>query len=343
MERPILAITMGDPAGVGPEITMRALADATVRDSCRPVLIGRADVFEEAAALVGSSTSVRALDGVAGWAWRSGEVPVVEPEGMPRGPLARGEVDATCGQAAFACIAEAARLVLAGQADAMVTNPIHKKAIRQAGHLQPGHTEILRELTGAPSSAMMLVEGELRVVHVSTHCALREAAERCRTPRILEVTRLADAALRRLGIDGPRLAMSALNPHAGDGGLFGDEEAEQIAPAVAAARAEGIDVSDPLPGDTVFSLAAGGGYDAVIAQYHDQGHIPVKLLGFRYDANGGGYSSVSGINVTLGLPILRASVDHGTAFDVAWTGQASCESLIRAVDFAVRWCAGGGR
>jgi 4-hydroxythreonine-4-phosphate dehydrogenase len=345
-----LAITMGDPAGVGPEIAARVLADVSLRRRCRPVLIGSMEVFQVATDLVGEPLPLTGLTENDLRRSRPGDRPrrpgaeeppsgtvgVVTPTDLPAGPFPRGVVDATSGRAAYACIAEACRLAELGLVDAIVTNPIHKKALRLGGCRHAGHTEILRDLTGSASSAMMLVEGDLRVVHVTTHCSLAEAIGRCTVERIVEVTRLADEALRRLGIERPRLAMAALNPHAGDDGLFGDEERTRIAPACRVAREEGIDVTDPLPADTIFSLAVGGRFDAVIAQYHDQGHIPVKLLGFRYDHATGTWDSVAGINVTLGLPILRVSVDHGTAFDQAWRGTASPDSLRNAIDFAIR-------
>ncbi len=333
--KPILAITMGDPGGVGPEITAQALADESLRRRFTPLLIGLAEVFREAASLVGAPLTFSpigaaddpaAVDGVA----------VLAPEDVPSPPLPKGVVDARCGEAAFRCIETSIRLALNRRVAAVVTNPIHKKALHLAGHRYAGHTEILRDLTGAPSSAMMLVAEGLRVVHVTTHIPLREVPDRIRRDRVLEVIRLADRAMRSLGIQHPRIGLAGLNPHGSDEGLFGDEEAREIAPAAGDAREHGIDVSDPLPPDIVFPLARGGRYDVVVAQYHDQGHIPVKLLGFLYDERTGGWTSVAGINVTLGLPVLRVSVDHGTAFDRAWQGQASPASLINAIDFAIR-------
>ncbi|MCE5217742.1 4-hydroxythreonine-4-phosphate dehydrogenase PdxA [bacterium] len=344
MNKPVLAVTMGDPAGVGPEITVKALADPLLRERVCPLVVGVAQVLTDASALLGNPLRVETVASPEEALRAPADVlSVLEPPTLAPGEYPRAQIDARCGEAAFRSIELAIQIALAGQVAAVVTNPLHKTALQLAGHHYAGHTEIFRDLTGAGSSAMMLVAQGLRVVHVTTHCSLHEAAARCRTKRILQVTRLAHEALLSLGIPSPRLGMAALNPHAGEAGLFGNEEREQILPAVEAARKEGLDVSDPLPADTIFCLALGGRFDAVIAQYHDQGHIPVKLLGFHYDDRTGQWTSVSGINVTLGLPILRVSVDHGTAFDQAWRGQANPESLHDALDFALQMTTARGR
>ncbi|MCC7494967.1 MAG: 4-hydroxythreonine-4-phosphate dehydrogenase PdxA [Fimbriimonadaceae bacterium] len=314
MRRPRLAITMGDPAGVGPELAVRVAADPALAEVVELRLVGAVTTLQEAARQLGCATP-RA---------------VLEPAGVG-GVYPRGRIDAACGEAAWRCVAAAVGLALAGEVDAVVTNPLHKEALRAAGHLQAGHTEILRDLTAAPRVAMMLVGEGLRVVHTTVHCSLREAVEGCRRERIVEVLQLADAALRELGLTAPRLGMAGLNPHAGEGGLFGREELEQIRPACEAARAAGIDVGDPLPADTIFPQAVGGRFDAVVVHYHDQGHIPAKLRTFQYDAAAGGWGVVAGVNITLGLPIIRTSVDHGTAFDQAWQGTASDASLREAI------------
>jgi 4-hydroxythreonine-4-phosphate dehydrogenase len=327
---------MGDPAGVGPEITIRALMNKELRTRFRPVLVGSERVFERAAALFGNPFPLERVSDQALEPANPAAVGVYEPPELEGLDYPRGAVDPRCGDAAFRSIEASIRLAMDRRVAAVVTNPIHKKALNDAGHHYNGHTEIFRDLSGAKNSAMMLVAEGLRVVHVTTHCSLRQAVDRVKKERILEVIRLTHAAMRALGIDKPRLGVAALNPHAGDGGLFGDEETTEILPASVQARAEGIDASDPLPSDTIFSLARGGRFDAVVVMYHDQGHIPVKLIGFIYDDKLGQWTSVSGINVTLGLPILRVSVDHGTAFDQAWKGQASPASLENAIDFAIR-------
>ncbi|GAB4456186.1 MAG: 4-hydroxythreonine-4-phosphate dehydrogenase PdxA [Armatimonadaceae bacterium] len=337
---PVLLVTMGDPAGVGPEIAVQALSEPELRERAVPVFVGSAKTLVAAAEMLNAPVQVRPISDLQeARDFPATVLPVWEPEGV-HGEYPRGKVDAQCGEAGYRCIEASIRMTMAGQAAAVVTNPIHKQALHLAGHHYPGHTEIFRDLTGAESSAMMLVEGGLRVSHVSTHVSLRQAIERCKRARILTVLRLTHAALQRVGIESPRLGLAALNPHASEGGLFGDEEEKEILPAAQDARAEGMDVSDPLPADTIFSLARGGRFDAVVAQYHDQGHIPVKLLGFHYNDDTGRWSSVSGINVTLGLPMLRVSVDHGTAFDQAWKGTASPESLRNALDFAIAMTTG---
>jgi 4-hydroxythreonine-4-phosphate dehydrogenase len=239
------------------------------------------------------------------------------------GDLPFGELDARAGDAAFRYVQKATNLASAGRVAAIATAPLNKEAMHLAGHRYPGHTEILADLTGTKDYAMMLVTDELKVIHVSTHVSLREAIERARPERELSVIRLAHESLRKLGFDRPRIAVAGLNPHAGENGLFGTEDAEQIAPAVAAAVDERMDATGPWPPDTVLMRARRGEFDVVVVQYHDQGHIPVKLMGFD-----------TGVNVTVGLPFFRTSVDHGTAFDIAGTGKADPASLRAALDLA---------
>ncbi|HEX5916002.1 MAG TPA: 4-hydroxythreonine-4-phosphate dehydrogenase PdxA, partial [Rubrobacter sp.] len=232
-------------------------------------------------------------------------------------------LDARAGDAAFRYVERATELAKSGRVGAIATAPLNKEAMHLAGHKYPGHTEILADLTGTRDYAMMLVTDELKVIHVSTHVSLKEAIERARPERELAVIRLAHESLKRLGIESPRVAVAGLNPHAGENGLFGTEDAEHIAPAVAAAVEEGIDATGPHPPDTVMMRARTGAFDIVVVQYHDQGHIPIKLMGFD-----------TGVNVTVGLPFFRTSVDHGTAFDIAGTGKADPASLRAALDLA---------
>jgi 4-hydroxythreonine-4-phosphate dehydrogenase len=236
-----------------------------------------------------------------------------------------GRLSAAAGRAAVEYVFAACDLALAGAVDAVVTAPLNKEAMHLAGYRYPGHTELLAERTQAKRVSMLLVGPKLRVVHVSTHVSLAEAIRRVTTDRVREVLDLAYHSCQSLGIEHPRIAVAGLNPHAGEGGLFGAEEAAAIAPAIAAARQAGLDVSDPMPPDTVFLRAVKDEYDIVVAMYHDQGHIPMKLLAFD-----------SGVNVSIGLPIIRTSVDHGTAFDIAGTGKASAESMVAAIDVAVQ-------
>jgi 4-hydroxythreonine-4-phosphate dehydrogenase len=274
------------------------------------------------------------VSGVAQARFEPGTVDVLEV-GAAEPPLAVGAVSPEAGEAAFRYVVRAIELAMAGEVDATVTNPLNKEALNAAGHHFAGHTELYAAYTRTPDYTMMLALGNLRVVHVSTHVSLREACDRVKKARVLKVIRIAHAACRDMGIARPRIGVAGLNPHAGENGLFGREEIEEIEPAIRQAREEDIDAIGPLPPDTAFSKARGGWYDAVVAMYHDQGHIPLKVLGFEYDAGSGRWKAVSGVNITLGLPIIRTSVDHGTAFDQAGLGTASEASLINAMDYAI--------
>lgn len=319
------AITMGDPAGIGPEIIAK-LAQDTRRPDLPYVVIGDAGALQRAVDAMGGSCPVMPIgenfDRLT-QALAQGAIPVL-PTGAPLPhDLAPGLVDARAGAAAHAYVQRAIDLAVAGRVRGIVTAPIHKLALRAAGITHPGHTEILAARTGTRDFAMMLANPELRVVLVSIHVALSEAIAAVTPDNELRAIRLAHAACRGLGLTHPRVAVAGLNPHAGENGLFGDQDQQVIAPAIAAARAEGIDASGPWPGDTVFMRARQGDFDVVVAQYHDQGLIPVKYLGVE-----------QGVNITLGLPFIRTSVDHGTAFDIAGTGRASASSLVQALQYA---------
>ncbi len=339
MGPPILAITMGDPAGIGPEIIARAWPEATRLARC--LVVGDPAHLRRAAAVVGTRIDVvdwSAQPGAAQWLPRlaaddTGAIltmPVLAAAHVAP-DLRFGVVDAGAGQAAYDCVIAAIDLALAGRIGGIVTAPLHKEALAAAGIRHPGHTEILAERAGAGEVAMMLVNRELRTVLVSIHVSLREAITRVTPDNERRAIRLAARACHAFGIERPRIAVAGLNPHAGEGGLFGDEDAAVIAPAIAAARAEGIDASGPWPGDTVFMRARRGEFDIVVAQYHDQGLIPVKYLGIE-----------QGVNVTLGLPFVRTSVDHGTAFDIAGQGSADHRSLLEAIEVAARLLTRGG-
>ena len=315
----IVAVTMGDPAGVGPEIVAKVLAD---RPSARAVVVGDAGILARAVRLLELPLEVNAIERPADARFAEGVIDVIAASELPD-DLPFGELDARAGDAAYRYVRRAVELALADEVHAIATAPLNKEAMHQAGHRYPGHTELLAELCGVEDYAMMLVGEDLRVVHVSTHVSLREAIERVTPEREGAVIRLADAAVRALGCEHPRVAVAGLNPHAGENGLFGDEDAERIAPAVRAAKDDGIDASGPWPADTVFLAARQGRFDVVVVQYHDQGHIPIKLLGFD-----------TGVNVTVGLPFFRTSVDHGTAFDIAGTGKADHASMRAALDLA---------
>ena len=250
--------------------------------------------------------------------------------------LERGKVSVMAGEAAFRYVEKVIQMALAGEVDGTVTNAFNKEAINMAGHHYSGHTEVYADMTGTKKYTMMLAHENIRVVHVSTHVSLREACDRVKKERVLEVIRIAYQACRDLGLEQPRIGVAGLNPHSGENGLFGREEIDEIITAIEAANAEGIHAEGPVPPDTIFSKARGGWYDMVVAMYHDQGHIPLKVIGFVYNQEQQKWDAVAGVNITLGLPIVRASVDHGTAFDQAGLGIANELSLINAIDYGIR-------
>ena len=336
MKRPVLGVTMGDPAGVGPEIIARAAAEPAVRAACRPVVIGAAATMREALALVGGGQAVHAVSRVADCRWAEGTVEVLDLGNVDMATLPRGEVSAAAGRAAYEYIERSVALAQAGEIDAIVTAPVNKEALAAAGVQHSGHTEILAQLSNTRDFAMLLMGKELKVIHVTTHVSLRRVPDLVTRERVLKTIRLAQKTLEGLGQPHGRIAVAGLNPHAGEDGLFGDEERQQIVPAIEAARAEGLSVTGPLPADTLFSRARGGEFDIVVAMYHDQGHIPVKTLGFEYDETTKKWTGLSGVNVTVGLPFLRVSVDHGTAFDRSWKGVANHQSMVEALDVATR-------
>lgn len=329
--RPLLGISMGDPGGIGPEICAKALGTPAIYDTCRPLLVGDAEIVRDAVRFCGLDLEVAACDRAADGDYQPGTIDVLELGNLPLSALKLGTVTAAQGRASFEYVAKAIALALEGEIDGTVTAPINKAALNAGGYHYAGHTEIYGDLTGTADYSMMLVEGDFRVTHVSTHISLREACERVKVQRVLKVIELTHEALRRMDIAAPRIAVAGLNPHCGEGGLFGTEDDEEIAPAVAAAREAEILAEGPLPADTLFSKLRGGLYDAVVAMYHDQGHIPTKLLGFHYDAGTNTWGQMAGVNLTLGLPIVRTSVDHGTAFDQAGKGTANPQSMLDAI------------
>ncbi len=339
MSAPLLAITLGDPAGIGPEITLRALE--TLRDRLESgalslVVIGDPGALARAGQVLGLTPPPVVAE--ADLAGLRGAAVLPTPE--PLAKIRWGEVSAAAGEQAYQAIATAVRLASAGRIAGIVTAPLNKEALNLAGHSYAGHTELLADLTGVTGSVMMLAHGGMRVSHVSTHCALEDVPARATRARIAQVTDLTLATLRRMGFAQPRVAIAALNPHAGENGIFGRHDIDVTAPLVADYRARGENVSGPVPGDTVFVRLRGGDFDAVVAMYHDQGHIPVKLLGFSVDPETGRWTALNGVNVTLGLPVIRTSVDHGTAFDIAGKGVADATSLVEAVDFALLLASG---
>jgi len=320
MSLPTIAITMGDAAGIGPEIIMKALASPEVHALCNPLVIGDAERLRVAGELVGSGLKIETLDDPAEAAYRHGNVECIDLNLIPA-DLPFGRTSAIAGEAAYRYIERAVRIVEAGQAQAICTAPLSKEALHLAGYRYPGHTELLAALTHTPEVSMMLVAPRLRVIHVTTHMGLLDAIARIDAPLVERVIGRAHDTLVRAGIKEPRIGVCGINPHAGENGLFGrGEEASKIDPAVKKCRARGWDVRGPLPADTLFFLAARGDYDIVVAMYHDQGHGPIKVMGLE-----------AGVNITVGLPVVRTSVDHGTAFDIAGKGTADERSLIEAL------------
>lgn len=325
-QKPILAITMGDPSGIGPEVVLKTLGHPDIYDRCNPLVIGDRRILERAmSALDTAPLRIEDVGGPATAVFQPGTVTLVDLANADPAACPFGEISPVSGKAAVEYVFAACDMAMAGEVDAVVTAPLNKAAMFDAGFHYAGHTELLTERTGAEKVSMLLIGPSLRVVHVSTHVALTEAIRRVTKQRVMDVIQIAYDACRALGIAHPRIAVAGLNPHASEGGLFGNEEATEIEPAIAEMRARGMDVSDPQPPDTVFLRATKGVYDIVVAMYHDQGHIPMKLLAFD-----------SGVNVSLGLPIIRTSVDHGTAFDIAGRGIAREESMLAAIDVAIQ-------
>ncbi len=331
MNRPLIAITMGDAAGIGPEVIMKALAHGEIGERARMLVIGDAARLEAAGRIVGSRRAVSGMP-VAGIEkaelaedeFGPGIVNCVDLGLIPQ-DLPWGRLSAKAGEAAFRAIEVAAKLAMAGRADAICTAPISKEALHKAGHRYPGHTEMLAELTGAPEVSMMLTAPNLRVIHVTTHIGLIDAIARIEPGLVERTIARGRSVLMNAGLARQRIGVCGINPHAGENGLFGrGEEEEKIVPAVAACRARGWDVEGPLPADTLFFRAGRGDFDMVVAMYHDQGHGPVKVLGID-----------AGVNITVGLPVIRTSVDHGTAFDIAGTGRADERSMLEALRQAV--------
>lgn len=325
--KPRIAITMGDGAGVGPEIIMKALADKALYENCEPFVIGDAKLLERANGIVHTHLKVRSIQSVEEATFSYGTVDCIDLNLLP-GDLPFGEISAEAGNASFRYLEKAIQLANAGEVEGICTAPLNKEALHKGGHIFPGHTEILAELTGTKDFAMMLSAPTLRVIHVTTHVGILDAVKLITPERTYKVIKLADETLKRAGIKLPRIAVCGINPHAGENGLFGyGEEDEKVVPAVEKAQTEGIDVVGPLPADTLFFRANRGDFDIVVAMYHDQGHGPIKVLGLE-----------AGVNITVGLPIIRTSVDHGTAFDIAGKGivdeQSLKEAMKQAIDLA---------
>ena len=350
---PIIGITMGDPFGNGPEISVKALAEPDIYRRCRPIIVGDLSCMDYAVKVAKKVSNLdiklNPVKNVADAKFQYGTIDVYDLGIVPadRIPDSLNEAEpkpfkvGACelgGEAAFGYVKKVIELALNGDIDATVTNALSKEAINMAGHHFSGHTEIYAHFTGTQKYTMMLAHEGLRVVHVSTHVSLREACDRVKKDRVLECIRIANEGCKALGIEHPKVGVAGLNPHCGEHGMFGREEIEEIQPAIDEALKEGIDIPEkaPTPPDTVFSKALGGWYDIVVVMYHDQGHIPLKVKGFVYNHEKKAWDAVAGINVTLGLPIIRASVDHGTGFGHAGNGHANELSLTNAIDYAIQ-------
>ncbi len=321
----IIAVTMGDPAGIGPEIIIKALAEGELSGT-QAVVVGCAATLRRILALgVTPAAELRIIDNVSQAHFAPGVINVLDEPLANPDALIPGKVQKEAGDLAYRCVKRATELAMAGEVHAIATAPLNKEALHSAGHIYPGHTELLAKLTDSRDYAMVLYTDKLKVIHVSTHIALRKFLDTLSHERVETVIQMADTFLRRVGYDNPRIAVAGVNPHAGENGLFGDEEIKIVGPSVEKMKAKGINVTGPCPPDTVFLQTYEGMYDMVVAMYHDQGHIPLKLMGF-YD----------GVNITAGLPFIRTSADHGTAFDIAWTGKAKSESMAISIQLAVQ-------
>ncbi|MCS3430628.1 D-threonate 4-phosphate dehydrogenase [Klebsiella sp. BIGb0407] len=321
----IIAVTMGDPAGIGPEIIIKSLTESELSGS-PVVVIGCAKTLQRILEKgVTGSAELRVINTVSEAQFTPGVINILDEPLADPDALVPGVVQQQAGDLAFRCVRRATELAMAGEVKAIATAPLNKEALHLAGHHYPGHTELLAHLTNSPDYAMVLYTDKLKVIHITTHIALRKFLDTLNQQRIKTVINIADTFLKRVGYTQPRIAVAGVNPHAGENGLFGDEEIKIVGPAVAAMKAEGFNVSGPCPPDTVFMQCHEGMYDIVVAMYHDQGHIPLKLLGF-YD----------GVNITAGLPFIRTSADHGTAFDIAWTGKANPESMTVSIQLAMQ-------
>ncbi|MCI1788142.1 MAG: 4-hydroxythreonine-4-phosphate dehydrogenase PdxA [Actinomyces sp.] len=323
--KPFVAVTMGDGAGVGPECTVAAASDPGIQSICIPIVVGDRRRLEQAAEVLGlTGVGLEAVGGVEDAVDVPGRVNVIDLDLLPA-DLPWGELSAAAGDAAYRYVKVAAELAVEEKVQAICTAPLNKKALHMGGHNYPGHTEMLAALTGTPEVSMMLATPRLRVIHVTTHVGLLDAIAMIEPGLVERTIRRGWEALRRAGLEDPRIGVCAINPHAGEGGLFGyGEEETKIAPAVRKVRAEGLDAVGPLPADTAFYLGGRGDYDLIVAMYHDQGHGPIKVLGIE-----------EGVNITVGLPVIRTSVDHGTAFDIAGTGTVSTRSMVEAMRQAV--------
>lgn len=335
-DKPIIGITMGDPAGIGPEVTAKTLAKQEIYEICRPIVIGDANVMKQAVEIAKVKPGVRSIADVSEAKFEYGAMEIFDLKNVAMHQLEHGKISAMAGNAAFEYVKKIIELALEKKIDATVTGPIHKESINLAGHHYAGHTEIYGHYTKTKDFAMLLASGNLRVIHVSTHVSVRQACDLVKKDRVLKVIHLLNNACKQFGIESPRIGVAGLNPHASDGGLFGWEEEQEIIPAIQAARKLGIHIEGPLPPDILFPKAKGGCYDGCVAMFHDQGHIPFKYEGFIWNCELGRMETIKGVNITLGIPIIRVSVDHGTAFEIAGLGIANEDSMVLAIEYAAK-------
>jgi len=330
-KRPILGISVGDPGGIGPEISAKSLNREDIYDQCRPLLVADCGVMENALGFTDVKLKLNPVKHVRDAIFKHGTIDVLDMDNMPINLLRYKQVTADQGRASFEYVAKVIELATNGDVDGTVSGPINKAAINAAGHHYAGHTEIYAAFTDTRDYSMMLSHGNFRVTHVSTHVSLRQACDLVKKDRVIRVIDLTYDALKNFGLAEPRIGVAGLNPHCGEEGMFGREDDEEVVPAVENARKKGCHVEGPIPADTIFSKMKGGMYDAVVVMYHDQGHIPMKFFGFQYDQKSGQWGEMSGVNITLGLPIVRTAVDHGTAFGKAGEGRANPQSMIEAI------------
>lgn len=331
-----IAITIGDPSGIGSEIIAKSLANNEVFNSCLPIVVGNSEVMKEGIRIAKSNLKVRTIQNVEDAKFEPNTINVLDvyPE-FDIQNLKYGQVQAESGKLAGLSIKKAIELALEKQVDAVVTAPINKESFALGGFAYPGHTEMFADLTNTKNYSMILMHGNLRVAHVTTHVSMRQALDLIKKERVLKIINVAHNACKSLGIKEPVIGVAGLNAHAGENGLFGQEEIEEIIPAIEEARDQGFKVEGPIPADTIFSKAMAGLYDCVVAMYHDQGHIPVKQLGFTLDKATGLWTEIKGVNISFGMPVIRVSVDHGTAFGKAGKGTANEASLTNAIEVAI--------
>jgi 4-hydroxythreonine-4-phosphate dehydrogenase len=327
--KPTVAITMGDPCGIGPEVVVKALSNKEIYDWCIPVVVGNSYSMETAIAMLNSPAKIHLVTDEDNFDSNIALINVIDIGNLDPENITQGKINPACGKAAMEWVTKAGEMAMAGRVNALATAPLNKEAASLAGYESIGHMELLQELTGSKTVATMLIAKNLRVVHLTTHRSLRLACDYVKKDRILDFLKITDQNFKQWGFKNPRIGVAALNPHGSDGGLLGNEEQEEIAPAVKIAQAEGMSVEGPIPADIIFHQAINGDFDAVLCMYHDQGHIPVKVYGFE-----------ESITANLGLPFVRTSVDHGTAFDIAGKGIADSLSMVEAIKLASNLASG---